>query len=186
MNDLDEVLRACIGILDRLGIPHLVMGGLAIRVLGIPRPTFDVDLTIAIPRGRLPELYEELDVAGFDVPEAYRGGWVDEVAGMPLVKFKLYIGERGIDADIFLAETRFQREMMRRRRSDMLWGIPVSIVTPEDLVLLKLLANRSRDLGDIEDLRMVQGDLDEAYMRRWASELGITDRLERALSEPPL
>jgi hypothetical protein len=105
---------------------------------------------------------------------------------MPLVKFKLYIGGRGIDVDIFLAETRFQREMMRRRRKDVLWGIPVELVTSEDLVLLKLLANRPRDLGDIEDLRMVQGDLDEAYMRRWAAELGITDRLERALSEPPL
>ena len=31
---------------------------------------------------------------------------------------------------------------------------------------------------------MVQGELDEPYMRRWAAELGVTDRLERLLSEP--
>lgn len=186
MNNLDQVLATCIGIFERLTLPYLVMGGLAIRLLGIPRPTYDVDLTVSIPRGRLPNLYEELDAAGFDVPEAYRGGWVDEVAGMPLVKFKLYVGDRGIDADIFLAETRFQREMMRRAIRDEIWGIPVSVATPEDLVLLKLLANRPRDLGDIADLRLVQGDLDEKHMRRWAADLGITDRLERLLSEPPL
>ena len=185
MNDLDEVLGACVRAFARLGISHAVMGGLAIRLLGIPRPTFDVDLTVAIPRDRLPELYAELDAAGFDVPDVYRGGWVDEVAGMPLIKFKLYVGGRGIDADIFLAETRFQRELMRRSTRDELWGIPVSLTTPEDLILLKLVANRPRDLGDIADLRMVQGDLDEAYMRRWAAELGIADRLERLLSEPP-
>lgn len=186
MNDLDEVLRACVDIFERLSVPHLVMGGLAIRFFGIPRPTFDVDLTVSIQRDRLPELYDELETEGFDIPEAYRGGWVDEVAGMPVVKFKLYVGGRGIDADIFLAETRFQREMMRRSIRDRIWGIAVSLATPEDLVLLKLLSSRPRDLGDIADLRMVQGDLDEAHMRRWAAELGISDRLERVLSEPPL
>lgn len=162
------------------------MGGLAIRLLGIPRPTFDVDLAITISRDRLPELYEELEAEGFDIPEAYRGGWVDEVAGMPLVKFKMYIGGRGIDADIFLTETRFQQEIMRRRMQDELWGIPIPLATPEDLILLKLVAGRPRDLGDIADIRLVQGDLDEPYMRTWAAELGIADRLEQVLSEPPL
>ncbi|MDQ3332031.1 MAG: hypothetical protein M3552_15475, partial [Planctomycetota bacterium] len=162
------------------------MGGLAVRLLGIPRPTFDVDLAITISRDRLAVLYDELDAAGFDVPEAYRGGRVDEVAGMPLVKFKLYIGGRGIDADIFLAETRFQQEMMRRRKSDELWGMSVWLATAEDLILLKLLAHRPRDLGDVADIRAVQGELDERYMRTWAIELGIQDRLESILSEPPL
>lgn len=186
MDKLDEVLRACLSIFDRLAVSYVIMGGLAVRLLGIPRPTFDVDLTVTIARERLPELYHQLEEAGFDVPEAYHGGLVDEVAGMPLVKFKLYVGGRGIDADIFLAETRFQQEMMRRRRHEELWGMSVSLVTPEDLVLLKLLANRPRDLGDIDDLRAVQGDLDETYMRKWAGELGIADRLEKLLSESPL
>ncbi len=186
MHDLDEVLATCIGIFERLKVPYIVMEGLAVRLLGIPRPTFDVDLAITISRDRLAVLYDELDAAGFDVPEAYRGGRVDEVAGMPLVKFKLYIGGRGIDADIFLAETRFQQEMMRRRKSDELWGMSVWLATAEDLILLKLLAHRPRDLGDVADIRAVQGELDERYMRTWAIELGIQDRLESILSEPPL
>jgi hypothetical protein len=81
---------------------------------------------------------------------------------------------------------RLQREMMRRRVRDELWGMSVSLATPEDLSLLKLLAHRPRDMADIVDIRMVQGDLDEAYMRRWATDLGVSDRLDRALSEPPL
>ena len=47
--------------------------------------------------------------------------------------------------------------------------------------VLKLLANRPRDLSDVADILFVQGQLDEAYMRLWADPLGIIDRLETAL-----
>jgi hypothetical protein len=52
-----------------------------------------------------------------------------------------------------------------------------------DLILLKLIAGRPRDYGDIEDIFFVQGQLDESYLRRWAAPLGITDRLEQALRD---
>ena len=41
-------------VLDRLGIPYAVMGGLAVRVYAIPRFTNDVDLTISLDREKLP------------------------------------------------------------------------------------------------------------------------------------
>lgn len=186
MDDISTVLRECVSVFDRLSLPYAVMGGLAARVHGIPRPTYDVDFTIIVPRQRLAALYDELEEAGFTVPEAYRGGWVDEVAGLPLVKFRLFIGDRGIDADVFLAETPYQEEVIRRARRERIGGLEVSLATPEDLILLKLMADRPRDRADIADIRFIQGDLDEAYMRRWADELGFADRLEDVLSEPPL
>ena len=42
------------------------------------------------------------------MPDAYESGGVDRVAGMPVVKVRLYLEHGGIDADIFLAESRFQ------------------------------------------------------------------------------
>jgi len=56
------------------------------------------------------------------------------------------------------------------------------IVTAEDLILLKLIANRPQDQIDVSDLLFVQGQLDEPYMRKWAASLEITDRLNTALS----
>jgi hypothetical protein len=105
---------------------------------------------------------------------------------MPLVKFKLYIGSDSIDVDVFLAESDYQKELLKRRRKAEIDNLTAWLVTPEDLVLLKLIANRPRDLVDVADVRFMQGDLDESYMRHWAAELGIADRLEKTLSEPLL
>lgn len=55
------------------------------------------------------------------------------------------------------------------------------MVSPEDLILLKLLAGRDRDIADIGDVMFTQGNLDEPYMRRWAKEIGVLDRLETLL-----
>ena len=57
-------------------------------------------------------------------------------------------------------------------------------MTPEDLILLKLLANRPSDQGDIADVLFVQGQLDEDYLKKWAGALEITDRLTAALTNP--
>ncbi len=54
-------------------------------------------------------------------------------------------------------------------------------VTAEDLILLKLLANRPKDRVDVADILFVQVTLDEAYLRRWAATLGIAVELEDAL-----
>ena len=56
------------------------------------------------------------------------------------------------------------------------------IVSPEDLVLLKLIANRPRDLIDVADILFVQGQLDESYMTHWAGRLGILEQLKTALA----
>ena len=36
-------------------------------------------------------------------------------------------------------------------------------------------------IGDIQDILLAQGKLDESYMQRWAKRLGVIDRLEDIL-----
>ncbi len=182
MNDLVGTLHEFTRLFDRLGIPYAVMGGWAVRVYALPRPTYDVDFTIQLPRDRLPAMYAAVADAGFTVPEQYRGGWVDSVADMPLVKFRLFLAGHGIDVDVFLAESDYQQELMRRRVQHTVNGVPVWFVTVEDLILLKLIANRNRDRADIEDLLLARAQLDEPYLRRWAGPLGIEAKLDEALA----
>lgn len=186
MTDLNEPLHDVVRLLDQAGISYAVMGGLAVRVYGIPRATYDIDFTAAIDRRRLPELFQRIEAAGYAVPEEYQTGWIDHVAGLPLVKFRGFLGTNAVDIDLFLAETAFQTELLRRRRQEILDGQPIWIVTAEDLILLKLLAFRPRDIADIGDIRFTQGDLDEDYLRHWAREIGVLDRLEKILAEPAL
>jgi predicted nucleotidyltransferase len=185
VSDLIQTLHDFATLFERLRVPYAIMGGWAVRMYGLPRPAYDVDLTIAIERERLPELYDTAMEMGFTVPEQFVAGGVDTVARMPLVKFRLYLLDRGIDVDVFLAESDYQQELMRRRQPHDLDGQRIWFVSPEDLILLKVLAARPHDLGDIEDVLLAQGDLDEAYRRRWAKELGVAEKLEEVLTNRP-
>jgi hypothetical protein len=183
MTDLFQTIAQLLPVLDHLAAPYALMGGIAVRAYGIPRPTYDVDFTLALPRERLHELYDGVQQIGYTVPEPFQQGWVDQVSGLPLVKFRWYRQGQGIDIDIFLAEAPFQHEVLRRRRSLQLNGLTAWLVSPEDLVLLKLLAARPRDLADIGDVLFTQGQLDEAYLRHWADQLGVRAALEQALTD---
>jgi hypothetical protein len=186
MKDVEDALLDFIRIFDNLKIPYAVMGGLAVRAYGVPRPTYDVDVTVTLSQEEMPSFLDAVEAADYTVPEAYRTGWLDRLAGMPLVKFRIYRPDRSVDVDIFIAETKFQRELMSRRRQGNLDIIPLWLVSPEDLVLLKLVAGRHRDLGDIDDVRMMLGDLDAPYMRIWGERLGIATELDSLLAKPPL
>lgn len=185
MKKIEQALLDFVGIFDELKLHYAIMGGLAIRAHSIPRATWDVDLIIAIERENLPELFAAVEERGYTVPEIYRGGWVDRVADMPIVKFRVYLEDGGVDVDVFLAEEAFQHELLRRSRPTDTDVGRLSVATPEDLVLLKLMAARPRDLIDVADLFFIQGPMDVVYMRRWARRLGVTDRLENMISNPP-
>jgi hypothetical protein len=183
MKKVTETLHTVIALLDQLSIEYAVMGGFAVRAHGVPRPTYDIDLTIVLDRRRLPELFDQLRDYDFVIPEVYERGWVDHVKELPLLKLQRMIRNAFLDVDLFLVESVFLVEVMQRRsrvdaEGQMLW-----VVSPEDLVLFKLLAGRPRDLGDVTDVLFIQGSLDETYLRRWARELRISDQLEKALAE---
>lgn len=188
MTDLTDVLNDITRLFEESGREYAIMGGFAVRALGIPRPTYDIDFTVALGRDELPKLFQEIETLGYSVPAEYQSGWIDEVAGMPLIRFRLWLaGEgRSLDVDIFLAESEFQRSLITRRQRCDLGGITAWLVSAEDLILLKLLAHRPRDLSDIADVRFTQGQLDEDYLRTWADKLGIRDKLDAVLAEPPI
>ncbi|MFO0790210.1 MAG: nucleotidyl transferase AbiEii/AbiGii toxin family protein [Pirellulales bacterium] len=186
MKDLMPTLFGLAELLEQKGIKYAVMGGLAIRAYAIPRSTEDIDFTLSLDRRRLPELYSELETRNYSIPEPYRAGWVDQLSAavpLKLVKLKRYVGDHAIDVDLFLAETPFQDEVLKRRRLADVKGRQLWLASPEDLVLLKLAADRPRDWIDIADVFFTQGPLDEVYMRHWAKALDVERKLDRALAQ---
>ncbi len=183
MKTVEDVLLEVIGVCETLNLDYAILGGLAVRVHGIPRPTYDVDFELSVNDDELSAFFAGCENLGYEVGSAYRTGWRDTVGGMPLVKMATYIATgRTIDVDIFINSTPFQKSIMRRRirvpfEERVLW-----FTTPEDLILLKLLADRPRDRGDVADVLFVQGQLDEVYLRHWADQLAVSDRLVEALA----
>ena len=77
--------------------------------------------------------------------------------------------------------------MFARRKQVQLFGEPAWIGTAEDVLLHKLYWSRitpsDRQVGDAAGIVAVQkGMLDEGYMRTWACELGVAEKLNEVLS----
>ena len=46
MSDLVQTIKDFATLFDRLQIPYVIMGGWAVRLYGLPRPTYDIDIDI--------------------------------------------------------------------------------------------------------------------------------------------
>lgn len=159
------------------------MGGLAVRVYAIPRFTNDVDLTISLSRDELPALFASLQSIGCEIPAPYWTGWLDSVAGLPLFKVELSGQDRSIEIDLFVAETDFQKSLIQRRQLVQVGSEQIAFISPEDLILLKLIASRPRELIDVQDILFTMGQLDNHYLKRWAQVLSVTEALQQALAQ---
>ena len=85
---LVQPLKDLTRLFDEMDIPYALMGGMAVSVHGIPRPTHDLDFTIAIDRQKLAEFFAATEQLGYSVPDAYESGWVDQVAEMQAEPFQ--------------------------------------------------------------------------------------------------
>jgi hypothetical protein len=96
--------------------------------------------------------------------------------------------------DVFVSKGRpFDRQAAERARPQAIDEDPdptrFPVASPEDTVLAKLESFRlggetsERQWWDVAGILKVPEDADRSYLRRWAASLGVTDLLERALTD---
>jgi hypothetical protein len=170
---LTSALRSLLAFLARERIDYMLMGGMAIRTLAIPRPTFDLDLQVVVDEAGSQAFARRAAEEGFAVDEPFLRGFVDHLRGLSKIAMSVQTGDRWVPVDVFLSGSEYQRAAFaRRRRHDTDLG-SLWLVAAEDLLLHKLIANRPRDRADIADLLLVG-------IQAWAQRLGVLDRLEEA------
>lgn len=147
-----------------------LIGGAAVNTYVEPRYTKYIDLTVAADPNAVETLTALLRDAGFVTIRNQPG----EASSGP--DFVQLTREATHDiVDLIVAKTPFQRLIIQRAvRGEGQW-LPVA--TPEDLIVLKLIANRSRDRLDVEELARLQR-IDWAYVEEWAATWGVGDRLK--------
>jgi len=146
--------------LEEDGLPYALGGALALAAWSGPRQTTDVDIAVFVGEDQLPRVIDAVERAGAAVNrrEAERS-----VASIGM--FFAQLGTTRID--VFLATHPMHEEMGRRRRQIELDGLPLWFLSPEDLVILKLVYARAKDVVDLERLFSARRDLDEPYIRSW-------------------
>jgi hypothetical protein len=172
---IQRVLLDGIAEIERLGVTYAVMGGFAARAWGLPRPTFDADIAIAADSDSLPRLYTALESAGFDVPPEHKTGFLDTIGGFQKARVNRFVDGHVWSTDLFVARGAFMTSALARARDAEIGGTSVRVMAPEDIILLKLIAHRRKDLADIEEMIAVCTSLDVDYLRDWAKKLDIEE-----------
>ena len=173
-----------IELLEGDGVPYAVMGGLAVPIWGIPRATFDVDVTLAVDEDGLRRFLDRASENGFAVDQAFRKGFRDVVSGMDKVRLEWWTEDsRRVEVDLFVVSTPYQAAAFARRVEVRIEERSMWVLSAADLILHKLVADRAKDRADVESILLVQGVPDEAYLRLWAGRLGVLERLERAIGK---
>jgi hypothetical protein len=175
---------------DTLGVAYVVGGSLASSVYGVPRATQDVDL-VADLKATDTEKLEQLLSGDFYVDADMIRDAIAKRASFNVIHLATMF-----KADVFIMKPdAWSREEMSRARHEQLDGpngaVTIRFASPEDTLLHKLVWFRlgneisDRQWSDILGVLKIQGErLDNEYLKRWASPLGVDDLLARARSQP--
>lgn len=138
-------------------IRYCLIGGLAAGFWGEPRYTQDMDFIVALKEENLDNFIHLLKDNGF----------IFSKKGTNQIEIKEK-GRLNFQADLIFSETEYQEWVVSRAIAVKIFEITVPICTPEDLIIMKLLANRRQDLLDVENILKKRAlVLDQVYLIKW-------------------
>ena len=162
---LDKLYNKTINLLESEKIPYLLIGGLAVGILGEPRMTRDIDLIIFTSKSSIPVFLKSLKKAKFNFSPAVAQKNV-QLKGAFRVTFE------DLWVDFIVSSTDFENSAFKRKIKVKLLGKSVNIPSPEDLILLKLIPGRERDILDVKSIiERHRSKLDKRYLENWAQKL---------------
>jgi Nucleotidyl transferase of unknown function (DUF2204) len=169
-----ELLRALAGILGARGIPWYVFGAQAVMVWGRPRFSADVDITAVIDDATRDEFVDAMRRHGFQL-------LFDDDDFISRTRVLPFVFENGVPLDVVLAGPGFEQDFLDRAIHVDVDGASIPMISPEDLVITKVLAGRPKDIDDVRGvLREQARSLDIERIRY------ILDLLEQALGQSDL
>ncbi len=171
MNDsLADALAQLEKFLREWNTPIALIGGVAVIARASTRPTEDIDLIAKAAPADVDALLALAAKHGYAFDADAR-----ELASMGLVRlYSASAKKTGYGLDILFADNPYYEQILSRATPVDLAGVTLKVATAEDLVLLKLEANRP---GDIEDILAIKdglgATLDLSYLRMQADALGL-------------
>lgn len=162
--------------LEDAGAPGMIVGGVAASLLGRPRMTQDVDALAALSEDRWPILLEK--APAHDLAARIE----DPLAFAARTRVLLMRHEpSGIDIDLILGGLRFELDAIAAATPHRLGHLTIRLPRVEDLMIMKAIARRPRDMLDLEALmdRQPQADLGHvrSFLKEFAQAASMPDLL---------
>ena len=146
----------------------VIIGGIAVSLLGTPRFTADIDVVFLLKLDDLPQLLQAASKQGIE-PRI-----TDPIpfARQNRILLLRHLAS-GTDIDLALGILPFEIEMVERSNVFDIGTIQLRLPTPEDLIILKAVAHRPKDIGDIQAIAANYPELDRDRIRFWVEQFGI-------------
>ncbi|MEW5865649.1 MAG: nucleotidyl transferase AbiEii/AbiGii toxin family protein [Bacillota bacterium] len=151
MTDLEDTVMQVCRLLERLGVPYMVIGGFATLIWGEPRLTRDIDVTVAIEMDRVAEFVESLPAA-LRPAVANPADFARQTHVIPLAS------DKGMRIDLIVASLPYERTAIERSVPVSVSGHEIRICSPEDLVIHKVISDRAKDREDARGVIQRHGD----------------------------
>ena len=174
-----EILKTIASRLHSAGIEYMVTGSMTLALYAIPRMTRDIDIVIQV----------QVTDLGILVALFKNDFYIDEESVREAIAdrgiFNIIHNDSIIKIDFILRKDEEYRivEFSRRKTCDI-EGVPISFVSPEDLILSKLIWMKHSlsevQFRDVRQIVLSMRTLDHEYLTMWAQKLGIADLLKRA------
>ena len=85
--------------------------------------------------------------------------------------------------DVIASETQYQEEALRRSRPvDLGEGLSARVLSVEDVIVHKLIANRAKDDADVEDILRAGIPIDRRYLDDWFEAWDLRTRFENIVA----
>jgi len=142
-------------------VRYLVVGGVAVNLLGVSRSTADLDLFVCLDPKNLMRFAQAVEEVGyrpklpvkmsdFSNPECRRR-WKEE-KGMLVFSFWNPKDPLAL-VDVFVEEPMPFEEMDQRKMRKVAEGLSIPVASPEDLIAMKEQCGRPKDRYDVDGLR---------------------------------
>lgn len=151
--------------LETANIPAVIVGGLAVSLLGRPRFTRDIDVLALITerdwRAAIAAAADHGIVPRLDKPLEF---------ALRTRLLALEHAESSIGIDVTLGSLPFEREAVEHGQVHGIGDVSVRLPRVQDLLILKALAHRPQDMQDIAALLEAHPQTDVEPARQWVRE----------------
>jgi hypothetical protein len=171
----EEILLFTLEQLDDLRIPYYVTGSVAVSIYGKPRFTHDIDIVISIYPTHISSLVEKCKSQFYISSDGLRDALQHHSVA------NLLHHSTGLKIDLWIPDLQqeYARAQFDRRHKEIAFGREIYFISPEDLLVQKLLwfkeSESPRDWEDAVGIwELLRESLDRQYIDQWATHLSIS------------
>ncbi len=159
------VLKDLLPWLEATKTPYVTIGGIGVSLLAGARATKDIDALLWLDTDAVESFLASGAAYGF-VPR------ISDAADFARSRRVLLLQHQptGVPVDLSCGAIPFEDEMIARARTLDIGLLKLKVATPEDLIIMKAVASRPKDIADIEAILNIEQNLDLERIRFWVGQ----------------